>query len=124
MFSVAVLGRVGEGCPQAARCFVNGPNFAGHGIPFGIIFGGTDLNEDVNQGEKHQVMGKVLGEARYSRTAFRGVKDLTLWVGFRETTRPGRPRDWQVYILPYKANFFLSFHFIFLPFGTFLLCQE
>lgn len=56
--------------PKAARCFVNCPNFAGHGIPFGIIFGGTDLNEDINQGEKHQVMGKVLGEARYCRGAF------------------------------------------------------
>lgn len=60
--------------PQAAHCFVNGPNVAGHGIPFGIIFGGTDLNEDVNQGEKHQVMGKVLGEARYSRQHFEALK--------------------------------------------------
>lgn len=39
--------------------------FAGHGVPFGIIFGGTDLNEDVNDGEKHQAMGRVLQEARY-----------------------------------------------------------
>ncbi|XP_066227284.1 glycosyltransferase 1 domain-containing protein 1 isoform X2 [Saccopteryx leptura] len=38
----------------------------GHGIPFGIIFGGTDLNEDISQGEKKQVMGKVLEEARFA----------------------------------------------------------
>lgn len=46
------------------NCFVKCPNFAGNGIPFGIIFGGTDLNEDVNQGDKNKVMGKVLEEAR------------------------------------------------------------
>lgn len=49
---------------RATLCLVNCPNFAGHGIPFGIIFGGTDLNEDVNQREKNEVMGKVLEEAR------------------------------------------------------------
>ncbi|XP_036163264.1 glycosyltransferase 1 domain-containing protein 1 [Myotis myotis] len=38
----------------------------GHGIPFGVIFGGTDLNEDVHQGDKHLVMGKVLEEARFA----------------------------------------------------------
>ncbi|XP_014388847.1 PREDICTED: glycosyltransferase 1 domain-containing protein 1 [Myotis brandtii] len=38
----------------------------GHGIPFGVVFGGTDLNEDVHQGDKHLVMGKVLGEARFA----------------------------------------------------------
>ncbi|XP_066116927.1 glycosyltransferase 1 domain-containing protein 1 isoform X2 [Saccopteryx bilineata] len=38
----------------------------GHGIPFGVIFGGTDLNEDISQGEKKQVMGKVLEEARFA----------------------------------------------------------
>ncbi|XP_059532620.1 glycosyltransferase 1 domain-containing protein 1 [Myotis daubentonii] len=38
----------------------------GHGIPFGVVFGGTDLNEDVHQGDKHLVMGKVLEEARFA----------------------------------------------------------
>ena len=57
-------GWAGEGCWQATLCLTNRHNFAGHGIPFGIIFGGTDLNEDVNHGEKKEVMGKVLEEAR------------------------------------------------------------
>jgi hypothetical protein len=39
-------------------------HFSGHQIPFGVIFGGTDLNEDANQLEKSEVMGKVLEEAR------------------------------------------------------------
>ena len=53
-----------RGCFKGKLCFVKYPNFAGNGIPFGIIFGGTDLNEDVNQGDKNKVMGKVLEEAR------------------------------------------------------------
>ncbi|XP_006874140.1 PREDICTED: glycosyltransferase 1 domain-containing protein 1 [Chrysochloris asiatica] len=39
--------------------------FRGLPIPFGIIFGGTDVNEDVHQQEKNDVMEKVLEEARY-----------------------------------------------------------
>lgn len=73
--------------PKAACCFVNCPNFAGHGIPFGIIFGGTDLNEDVNRGEKNQVMAKVLEEARYYRRAFRGIKDLTVLGGIHRNKK-------------------------------------
>lgn len=48
----------------------------GHGIPFGIIFGGTDLNEDVNQGEKNQVMGKVLEEARFAVAFTESMKEM------------------------------------------------
>lgn len=40
-----------------------GPS-AGLAVPFGVIFGGTDLNEDVNQEDKRRVMGRVLEEAR------------------------------------------------------------
>lgn len=36
----------------------------GLAVPFGIIFGGTDLNEDVKQEDKCRVMGRVLEEAR------------------------------------------------------------
>ncbi|XP_077149388.1 glycosyltransferase 1 domain-containing protein 1 isoform X2 [Ranitomeya variabilis] len=35
-------------------------------IPFGVIFGGTDVNEDVKNAEKCRVMGAVLGEARFA----------------------------------------------------------
>lgn len=45
-------------------CWPTSHCFAGSRIPFGIIFGGTDVNEDVKCEEKHRVMGAVLGEAR------------------------------------------------------------
>uniref|UniRef100_A0A8D0E827 Glycosyltransferase 1 domain containing 1 n=1 Tax=Salvator merianae TaxID=96440 RepID=A0A8D0E827_SALMN len=35
-------------------------------IPFGIVFGGTDINEDIKCAEKVQVMEKVLDEARFA----------------------------------------------------------
>lgn len=38
--------------------------FAGSRIPFGIIFGGTDINEDIKYEEKRRIMGEVLREAR------------------------------------------------------------
>lgn len=57
-------GGLARAVGKATLCLTNRHNFAGHGIPFGIIFGGTDLNEDVNHGEKKEVMGKVLEEAR------------------------------------------------------------
>lgn len=50
----------------ALHAYRAGRLLRGHGIPFGIVFGGTDLNEDVNQGEKRRVMGKVLEEARFA----------------------------------------------------------
>uniref|UniRef100_K9IJM2 Putative glycosyltransferase 1 domain-containing protein 1 n=1 Tax=Desmodus rotundus TaxID=9430 RepID=K9IJM2_DESRO len=50
----------------ALHAYRAGRLLRGHGIPFGIIFGGTDLNEDVSQGEKHHVMGRVLEEARFA----------------------------------------------------------
>ncbi|XP_036076704.1 glycosyltransferase 1 domain-containing protein 1 isoform X2 [Rousettus aegyptiacus] len=48
----------------------------GHGVPFGIIFGGTDLNEDVNDGEKHQAMGRVLQEARFAVAFAESMKEV------------------------------------------------
>ncbi|KAI6076399.1 glycosyltransferase 1 domain-containing protein 1 [Aix galericulata] len=38
---------------------------SGSRIPFGIIFGGTDINEDIKCEEKRRIMGEVLGEARF-----------------------------------------------------------
>ncbi|XP_029475560.1 glycosyltransferase 1 domain-containing protein 1 isoform X2 [Rhinatrema bivittatum] len=37
----------------------------GHRIPFGVIFGGTDINEDVKNEEKLRVMGAVVEAARF-----------------------------------------------------------
>ncbi|KAJ1094329.1 hypothetical protein NDU88_007407 [Pleurodeles waltl] len=45
------------------QCFV--PD-TGTGIPFGAVFGGTDINEDTKNEEKSRVMGAVLEEARFA----------------------------------------------------------
>ncbi|XP_031792257.1 glycosyltransferase 1 domain-containing protein 1 isoform X5 [Piliocolobus tephrosceles] len=54
-----------ENCEAALalHLYRGGRLLQGHRIPFGIIFGGTDVNEDANQGEKNIVMGRVLEEA-------------------------------------------------------------
>nr|XP_051694878.1 glycosyltransferase 1 domain-containing protein 1 isoform X2 [Oryctolagus cuniculus] len=57
----------------ALHLYRGGRLLQGHRVPFGIIFGGTDLNEDANQEEKSRVMGRVLEEARYrSRRLLQG----------------------------------------------------
>uniref|UniRef100_A0A674KC00 Glycosyltransferase 1 domain containing 1 n=1 Tax=Terrapene triunguis TaxID=2587831 RepID=A0A674KC00_9SAUR len=50
----------------AIHLYKGGRLLQGSRIPFGIIFGGTDINEDVKHEEKHRVMGAVLEEASYS----------------------------------------------------------
>ncbi|XP_054449915.1 glycosyltransferase 1 domain-containing protein 1 [Pteronotus mesoamericanus] len=67
--ALEVAGLVQAAAAEAAlalHAYRAGRLLRGHGIPFGIIFGGTDLNEDVNQAEKNHVMGKVLEEARFA----------------------------------------------------------
>ncbi|XP_057602602.1 glycosyltransferase 1 domain-containing protein 1 isoform X6 [Hippopotamus amphibius kiboko] len=66
----------------ALHLYRGGRLLQGRGIPFGIIFGGTDLNEDVNQGEKNKVMGKVLEEARFA-------------VAFTESMKETAQRQWK-----------------------------
>uniref|UniRef100_A0A8D1RGQ8 Glycosyltransferase 1 domain-containing protein 1 n=1 Tax=Sus scrofa TaxID=9823 RepID=A0A8D1RGQ8_PIG len=65
----------------ALHLYRGGRLVQGHGIPFGIIFGGTDLNEDVNHGEKNKVMGKVLEEARFAVAFTESMKEMaqTQW---------------------------------------------
>ncbi|XP_045315567.1 glycosyltransferase 1 domain-containing protein 1 isoform X1 [Leopardus geoffroyi] len=65
----------------ALHLYRGGRLLQGHGIPFGIIFGGTDLNEDVNHGEKKEVMGKVLEEARFAVAFTESMKEMaqTQW---------------------------------------------
>ncbi|XP_058387220.1 glycosyltransferase 1 domain-containing protein 1 [Diceros bicornis minor] len=60
----------------ALHLYRGGRLLQGHGIPFGIIFGGTDLNEDVNQGEKNKVMGKVLEEARFAVAFTKSMEEM------------------------------------------------
>ncbi|XP_054300210.1 glycosyltransferase 1 domain-containing protein 1 isoform X4 [Pongo pygmaeus] len=54
-----------ENCEAALalHLYRGGRLLQGHRIPFGVIFGGTDVNEDANQAEKNTVMGRVLEEA-------------------------------------------------------------
>ncbi|XP_058995863.1 glycosyltransferase 1 domain-containing protein 1 isoform X4 [Mustela lutreola] len=65
----------------ALHLYRGGRLLRGHGIPFGIIFGGTDLNEDVNHREKNEVMGKVLEEARFAVAFTESMKEAaqTQW---------------------------------------------
>uniref|UniRef100_H0XGH7 Glycosyltransferase 1 domain containing 1 n=1 Tax=Otolemur garnettii TaxID=30611 RepID=H0XGH7_OTOGA len=60
----------------ALHLYRGGRLVQGHGIPFGIIFGGTDLNEDVNREEKSKVMGKVLEEARFAVAFTESMKEM------------------------------------------------
>ncbi|OCU01991.1 hypothetical protein XELAEV_18007751mg [Xenopus laevis] len=48
----------------------------GNRIPFGAIFGGTDINEDVKNEEKCRVMGAVLEEARFVVAFTHEIKEL------------------------------------------------
>uniref|UniRef100_A0A673VEU8 Glycosyl transferase family 1 domain-containing protein n=1 Tax=Suricata suricatta TaxID=37032 RepID=A0A673VEU8_SURSU len=65
----------------ALHLYRGGRLLQGHGVPFGIIFGGTDLNEDVNHEEKNKVMGKVLEEARFAVAFTESMKEVaeTQW---------------------------------------------
>ncbi|KFO23482.1 Glycosyltransferase 1 domain-containing protein 1 [Fukomys damarensis] len=66
----------------ALHLYRGGRLLQGHGIPFGVIFGGTDVNEDTGQEEKKEVMGKVLEEARFAVTFTESMKGMVLkqWV--------------------------------------------
>nr|XP_056715295.1 glycosyltransferase 1 domain-containing protein 1 [Euleptes europaea] len=47
----------------------------GSRIPFGIVFGGTDINEDGKCEEKSQVMGAILDEARFAVSFTEAMKE-------------------------------------------------
>ncbi|XP_051625015.1 glycosyltransferase 1 domain-containing protein 1 isoform X1 [Manacus candei] len=60
----------------AIHLYKGGRLLQGSRIPFGIIFGGTDVNEDVKSEEKHRVMGAVLEEARFAVAFTVEMKEL------------------------------------------------
>uniref|UniRef100_A0A8C0JB80 Glycosyltransferase 1 domain containing 1 n=1 Tax=Chelonoidis abingdonii TaxID=106734 RepID=A0A8C0JB80_CHEAB len=66
----------------AIHLYKGGRLLQGSRIPFGIIFGGTDINEDVKHEEKHRVMGAVLEEARFAVAFTEKMKELAAaeWV--------------------------------------------
>ncbi|XP_047418547.1 glycosyltransferase 1 domain-containing protein 1 [Sciurus carolinensis] len=65
----------------ALHLYRGGRLLQGHRIPFGIIFGGTDLNEDANHREKKEVMGRVLEEARFAVAFTESMREMaqTQW---------------------------------------------
>ncbi|GAB5578957.1 glycosyltransferase 1 domain-containing protein 1 isoform X1 [Prionailurus iriomotensis] len=83
----------------ALHLYRGGRLLQGHGIPFGIIFGGTDLNEDVNHGEKKKVMGKVLEEARFAVAFTESMKEMaqTQW-SQGIVTGPNSAFNWNTFL--------------------------
>uniref|UniRef100_A0A2I3GFN5 Glycosyltransferase 1 domain-containing protein 1 n=1 Tax=Nomascus leucogenys TaxID=61853 RepID=A0A2I3GFN5_NOMLE len=60
----------------ALHLYRGGRLLQGHRIPFGVIFGGTDVNEDANQREKNAAMGRVLEEARFAVAFTESMKEM------------------------------------------------
>ncbi|NWH95250.1 GL1D1 protein, partial [Aegithalos caudatus] len=89
----------------AIHLYKGGRLLLGSRIPFGIIFGGTDVNEDIKCKEKLQVMGAVLEEARFAVAFSVEMKELAAaeWVDARKKiyvqsqgikTTPSETFDW------------------------------
>ncbi|KAE8634936.1 hypothetical protein XENTR_v10002476 [Xenopus tropicalis] len=82
---------------------------AGNRIPFGAIFGGTDINEDVKNEEKCRVMGAVLEEARFVVAFTHKIKELaaTKWPHAKHKihiqpqgilTKPSKSFDYEAFL--------------------------
>uniref|UniRef100_A0A8C1ZSR5 Glycosyltransferase 1 domain containing 1 n=1 Tax=Cyprinus carpio TaxID=7962 RepID=A0A8C1ZSR5_CYPCA len=61
----------GHTCPRfeaalAIHLFKGGTLLLGQIVPFGVVFGGTDVNEDVKDEHKRAVMEEVLRKARFA----------------------------------------------------------
>ncbi|NXX94156.1 GL1D1 protein, partial [Centropus bengalensis] len=89
----------------AIHLYKGGRLLQGSRIPFGIIFGGTDVNEDIKSEEKHRVMGAVLEEARFAVAFTMKMKELAAgeWPDARKKiyvhtqgieTTPSETFDW------------------------------
>ncbi|NWT21533.1 GL1D1 protein, partial [Vireo altiloquus] len=89
----------------AIHLYKGGRLLQGSRIPFGIIFGGTDINEDIKCKEKCQVMGAVLEEARFAVAFTVEMKELAAaeWPDARKKiyvqtqgvkTTPSETFDW------------------------------
>ncbi|KAG8456003.1 hypothetical protein GDO86_001983, partial [Hymenochirus boettgeri] len=82
----------------------------GKSIPFGAIFGGTDINEDVKNEEKHRVIGDVLKEARFALAFSREIKVMATknWPHAKHkiyiqpqgiSTKPSENFDYEAFLL-------------------------
>ncbi|XP_069352893.1 glycosyltransferase 1 domain-containing protein 1 isoform X1 [Eulemur rufifrons] len=99
----------------ALHLYRGGRLLQGLRVPFGIIFGGTDLNEDVNQGEKNKVMGEVLEEARFAVAFTESMKETAhvQWPHARGkiyvqsqgiTTTPNAAFNWNTFLQRAEIN--------------------
>ncbi|NXU11563.1 GL1D1 protein, partial [Pardalotus punctatus] len=93
----------------AIHLYKGGRLLQGSRIPFGIIFGGTDVNEDIKCKEKRQVMGAVLEEARFAVAFTVKMKELAAaeWPDSRKKihvqtqgikTTPSETFDWYTFL--------------------------
>ncbi|NWV43736.1 GL1D1 protein, partial [Grantiella picta] len=93
----------------AIHLYKAGRLLQGSRIPFGIIFGGTDVNEDIKCKEKRQVMGAVLEEARFAVAFTVEMKELAAaeWPDSRKKiyvqtqgikTSPSETFDWYTFL--------------------------
>ncbi|NXT75832.1 GL1D1 protein, partial [Zapornia atra] len=93
----------------AIHLYKGGRLLQGSTIPFGIIFGGTDVNEDIKCEEKCRVMGAVLGEARFVVAFTMKIKELAAaeWPDARKKihvqpqgikTTPSETFDWHRFL--------------------------
>ncbi|KGL74043.1 Glycosyltransferase 1 domain-containing protein 1, partial [Tinamus guttatus] len=93
----------------AIHLYKGGRLLQGCKIPFGIIFGGTDINEDIRCEEKHRVMGTVLAEARFAVAFTMKIKELAAaeWPDARKKiyvqtqgikTTPSETFDWYSFL--------------------------
>uniref|UniRef100_U3IWT0 Glycosyltransferase 1 domain containing 1 n=1 Tax=Anas platyrhynchos platyrhynchos TaxID=8840 RepID=U3IWT0_ANAPP len=83
----------------AIHLYKGGRLLQGSRIPFGIIFGGTDINEDIKYEEKRRIMGEVLREARFAVAFTMKMKELAAaeWVCLCDDgikTTPSETFDW------------------------------
>ncbi|XP_059719352.1 glycosyltransferase 1 domain-containing protein 1 isoform X2 [Haemorhous mexicanus] len=93
----------------AIHLYKGGRLLQGSRIPFGIIFGGTDVNEDIKCKEKRQVMGAVLERARFAVAFTVEMKELAAaeWPDARKKiyvqsqgikTTPSETFDWYTFL--------------------------
>ncbi|XP_028679854.1 glycosyltransferase 1 domain-containing protein 1 isoform X1 [Erpetoichthys calabaricus] len=69
-----------DGC-LAIHLYKGGRLLLGTSAPFGVVLGGTDINEDVKHEVKREVMGKVLQKARFAVAFSSELKEsaATFW---------------------------------------------
>ncbi|NXU47559.1 GL1D1 protein, partial [Turnix velox] len=93
----------------AIHLYKAGRLLQGSSIPFAIIFGGTDVNEDIRCEEKHRIMGTVLEEARFAVAFTVEMKELAAaeWPDARKKiyvqtqgikTTPSETFDWRIFL--------------------------